>query len=89
MADAEILARYVKEGVLRQYPAKAAARSAVLLWLAGRFAPDCAYSEAEVNDLLRGHKVDHATLRRYLVDAGLLERGPGYYRRAASLPHSD
>lgn len=81
MADDDILARYVKKGVLRQYPARAEARALVLEWLAGRFAPGRRYSEAEVNGLLAGHEIDHATLRRYLIDAGLLDRAQGLYWR--------
>jgi hypothetical protein len=49
--------------------------------LAGRFAPDREYGEDEVNRILQDLHSDHATLRRYLVDAGLLRRERGVYRR--------
>jgi hypothetical protein len=77
--DAEVLARYVRDGRLRQYPARADARRVVLSWLASKFSLDRQYSEADVNDILRDHEVDHATLRRYLVDAGMLQREGGTY----------
>jgi hypothetical protein len=35
-----------------------------------------------VNELLNALHDDHVTLRRHLVDAGLLQRSQGIYRRA-------
>jgi hypothetical protein len=47
------------------------------------------YEETEINERLRawcdGGEVDHVTIRRYLVDLGLLERGGGLYQ-AQPLP---
>lgn len=81
----EILARYVRKGALRQIPARHEARLLVLGWLAETFAPDRIYTEPETNALLAGHEIDHATLRRLLVDYGLLARDrSGYWR--VSLP---
>ncbi len=85
-SDSERLARYVRDGKLRQYPGACNdARALVLEWLAGLFAPGRRYAEAEVNEVLAGHAIghalDHATLRRYLVDAGLLARDHGEYWR--------
>ena len=34
-----------------------------------------------IHRILKRHHDDHAALRRYLVDAGLLERERGVYRR--------
>jgi Uncharacterized protein conserved in bacteria (DUF2087) len=39
------------------------------------------YAEADVNDRLLELYDDYVTLRRYLVDAGLLTRSAGVYRR--------
>jgi hypothetical protein len=50
--------------------------------VAGRFARGREYREDEVNRILQGFHTDHATLRRYLVDTGLLRRERGVYRRA-------
>ncbi len=79
--EADVLARYVRDGRLRQYPARAHARGVVLRWLAEQFVVSVRYSEAEVNERLAGHAVDHGTLRRYLVDAGLLDRARNAYWR--------
>ncbi len=50
--------------------------------IAGGFTAGREYSEDEVNRILQGVYSDHATLRRYLIDAGLLRRERGVYRRA-------
>ena len=39
------------------------------------------YTEHDVNELLGAYHEDYASLRRYLVDEGLLERTAGVYRR--------
>jgi hypothetical protein len=59
-------------------------RLAFLRDIAERFEPDRAYSEPEVNALLREIHDDHVALRRYLVDARLLVRDDAgvAYRRA-------
>jgi hypothetical protein len=79
----------VRGGRLRQYPARADARRVVLSWLASKFALERRYTEAEVNDMLRDHEVDHATLRRYLIDAGMLQRGGGAYWRSPRTPTTE
>ena len=73
------------DGRLRALPARAAKRRLVLEWVASRFEPDREYPEKEVNGILLGVHDDVASLRRFLVDGGLLEREAGVYRRTA--PH--
>jgi hypothetical protein len=73
----------VKDGRLRLIPRKAHLRAAVLGWVVGDFAWDRTYTEPEVNAVLGRRHNDVATLRRYLVDAGLLCRtqsGNAYWR---------
>jgi ArsR family transcriptional regulator, arsenate/arsenite/antimonite-responsive transcriptional repressor len=82
--DEQILATYVRDGKLAQYPAQQSKRLVVLKWLASHFEPGRDYSEREVNELLSGHSEDYATLRRYLVDMELLARNAGVYRRTVS-----
>jgi hypothetical protein len=57
-------------------------RLAVLEHLAQRFEPGLRYPELEVNRILREVWDDVASLRRYLVDAGLLDRAAGEYWRS-------
>lgn len=59
---------------------------AALAILADRFEVGRDYPEREVSELLAADAPDHATLRRLLVDHGLLERRGGIYRRC---PESD
>jgi ArsR family transcriptional regulator, arsenate/arsenite/antimonite-responsive transcriptional repressor len=79
--EEKTLAAFVKEGALVQLPVQPAKLLLVLRWLVNVFEPGKAYTERDVNDLLKGHAVDHATLRRLLVDHGLLTREAGVYGR--------
>jgi hypothetical protein len=81
--QAAVLRNFVDaDGRIRELPARAAKRELLLEYVAGRIDPDREYSEPEVNELLLAMYDDHVTLRRYLVDAGLLKREAGVYRRA-------
>lgn len=79
--DEKVLAGFVHNGLLTQIPAQYSKRMIALRWLATRFDLDRSYTEREVNELLAPHAEDPATLRRYLVDAGLVARDQGIYRR--------
>ncbi len=68
-----------------QLPRKQKPRYAVLMYLSQRFDPEAAYSEQEVNAICaQWHTFnDYFTLRRELVDYGLLGRerdGSRYWR---------
>ena len=71
-------------GRLVEIPRAPELRLELLRHLAERFfEPGRAYAEGEVNARLREVHDDHAALRRYLVDAGLLQRddaGTSYRR---------
>jgi hypothetical protein len=75
------LAAFFRNGRLETIPAARDRRRALLLHVASKFEPGRDYDETEVNGILQGVHSDHATLRRYLVDAGLLRRDRGIYRR--------
>jgi hypothetical protein len=81
-SDEQILATYVKNGKMVQYPAQHSKRLVLLRWLAGHFELGRTYPEREVNEILAGHSEDYATLRRYLVDYGYLARQGGIYQRS-------
>lgn len=72
---------FVRAGVVPALPARLAKRRVLLNEVALAFEPGIRYSERQVNDFLRRIHPDHATLRRYLVDAGFLERRDGLYWR--------
>ncbi|HEX2188735.1 MAG TPA: metalloregulator ArsR/SmtB family transcription factor [Longimicrobiaceae bacterium] len=58
-------------------------RQVILEWLAERFEVGPDYPEPRVNEVIRRHHPDTATLRRELVGAGLLRRDSGVYWRVA------
>jgi hypothetical protein len=84
--EAKVLASFVEGDQLKSIPASQSKRLVVLAWLAGMFQPGVDYPEREVNEILRRHYADYASLRRYLVDAGLMQRESGIYRRTAATP---
>jgi len=69
------------DGRLDLLPARYGKRRLVLEYVATRFEPRREYGEREVNAVLDEVHDDYVTLRRYLVDEGLLEREAGLYRR--------
>lgn len=70
------------EGRLVRMPANRGKRLDLLDHLAQRFEPGRRYSEREVNASLAQVSDDTATLRRYLVDEGFLDRADGEYWRS-------
>ena len=50
--------------------------------LVQRFEPGEKYTERQVNALLSNADIDVATLRRHLVDYGMLDRADGSYWRS-------
>jgi hypothetical protein len=80
--QAAVLRNFVDaDGRITALPAREAKRRLVLEYVAGRFEPGREYPEREVNGLLLAVHDDVASMRRYLVDAALLEREAGVYRR--------
>jgi DNA-binding MarR family transcriptional regulator len=81
--EARTLRAYLVDGRLTTIPAQAAKRDIVLRFLLERvFTEDREYPEKEVNQRLALFHPDVAALRRYLYDAGYVDRDHGLYRRA-------
>ncbi|ERG64321.1 hypothetical protein L332_07620 [Agrococcus pavilionensis RW1] len=76
--------RFVRDGRIAAWPKRPADRAALLRWATEHALPaGGSASEAAVTERLAAIIDDPATLRRYLVDAGLLEReadGSAYRR---------
>jgi hypothetical protein len=76
----------VRGGRLLGLPANRSRRIIVLEHLAQSFEPGVDYPERQVNEVLTawsaGSGVDYVSLRRYLIDADLLRREGGIYRRS-------
>lgn len=75
--DRKVLRDYIRNGQLKEIPAKRKKLMPILRWLALEFKPDVIYTEKEVNDLIRQFHADYATLRRELIDNGYLRRERG------------
>lgn len=77
---------FVADGRLVRLPARWARRRAVLEHVARSFEPGRRIPEKEVDAVLRawcaGGETDHVTVRRHLVDEGLLTREDGVYWRS-------
>jgi hypothetical protein len=80
--EAKVLRSFVVDGRLTTIPASGRKREVVLRFLLERvFAEDRDYAEKEVNQRLALFHPDVASLRRYLVDGGYVDRAAGVYRR--------
>ena len=79
-----VLRSFVRDGRLVSIPAQDRKRQVILRWLLDTCFPgDAAYAERDVNMRLALIHPDVAALRRYLVDARLMTRASGEYRRTA------
>src|SRR5579872_1951040 len=72
--DRKVLGDFLVDGRLKSIPAQHKKRDVVLRFLAERFEPQRMYGEKEVNAILREYHDDVASLRRYLVDEGMVTR---------------
>ncbi|MBM4430115.1 MAG: metalloregulator ArsR/SmtB family transcription factor, partial [Chloroflexi bacterium] len=82
----KVLGTFIHRGRLTQFPAQRSKQQIVLERLAEEFEPDHEYTEREVNRILVEFYDDVATLRRGLVEHGLVERAERLYRRCLSTP---
>ena len=77
-----VLRAFFRDGRLVEIPTKASKRRIVLERVAIEFEPGVRYGEREVNAIVGAFHTDHASLRRYLVDEGFLDREGGEYWRS-------
>jgi biotin operon repressor len=84
--EREVLANFLEGDRLTAIPVSRKKRWIILRWLAGKFAPDVDYSEAQVNAILKRHHEDAATLRREMIGYHMLARDRSVYRL---LPESE
>lgn len=81
--DEEVVLRtFFRNGRLTEMPAKESKRRIVLERIALEFEPGLRYDERTVNAIVGRFFNDHASIRRYLVDDGLLSREAGEYWRS-------
>lgn len=81
----KVLDTFFRHGVLTKLPAQHKKRRIVLEQFALRLDPDRHYSEQEVTDLITPLFADYCTIRRLLVDEGLIHRdGNSYWREPSA-----
>ena len=76
-----VLDSFLVDGRIASMPAQRSKRRVVLEHVVLVFEPGRRFTEREVNVILASFYDDTATLRRYLVDAELLDRADGVYWR--------
>jgi ADP-ribose pyrophosphatase YjhB (NUDIX family) len=76
-----VLRAFIRDGRITAFPVARGRRRLLLEHVVAVFEPGVRYPEHEVNAILRAWYDDYAALRRYLVDALLLERADGLYWR--------
>lgn len=79
-----VLKDYVVRGRLKAIPTQVRKRQVILLRLAEEFESGKRYPERRVNEILKSFHADYATLRRLMVEAGLLAQNNGYYWRVTT-----
>ncbi len=82
--DVELVRRrfFDDHGRLLAIPRKQSRQLAAMDLIVQRFVPGVRYTEPEVNIELMGVTDDYVTVRRALIDFGLLSRADGWYWRS-------
>jgi len=80
--EAAVLRAFLRDGRLTSIPTARGKRRVVLDHVARVFEVGVRYPEREVVVLLRAFHLDHAALRRHLVDEQFLSREAGVYWRS-------
>jgi hypothetical protein len=78
---AAVLRIFIRDGKLVHMPAARGKRRVVLEHLVACFEPGVKYPERAVDAVLRAWHADYASLRRYLIDEGLMTRENRIYWR--------
>jgi hypothetical protein len=85
--EEKVLRSFVRGGRLVRMPARERKKRVILRWLLDTVFPDeSAVDERDVNMRLALVHNDVSSLRRYLVDAGLVSRERMVYRRVSGAP---
>jgi hypothetical protein len=84
--ERKVLRTFFDGDTLTRIPSTRKKRDVVLRWLVDRFEPGVRYPEAKVNEILKRHHPDSATLRREFIMTRMMERAKGFYWRTEELP---
>ncbi|NPV70452.1 MAG: metalloregulator ArsR/SmtB family transcription factor [Firmicutes bacterium] len=79
--ERKVMRVFVPDGKIKELPASPKKRQVILNWLVEKFDRNRKYPEKELNEIIKQYHPDYATLRRYMIDAGLMDRADGVYWR--------
>ncbi len=79
--EGKVRSNFIVDGKLTEIPAQFKKRMVILRWLADKFELDCRYPEKELNEVIKQYHPDYASLRRYMIETGLMQREGGVYWR--------
>ena len=82
--EAKVKQTFIKDGRLSAIPSREKKKLVILNWLLQHFEHNREYPEREVNEILTQFHPDYASLRRYMVDYGMMQRQGGIYWRIDS-----
>jgi DNA-binding transcriptional ArsR family regulator len=82
--DQGILRNYLRGEQITELPVGPKRMQPLLRWLVARFEVGRRYPERELNEIIKRHHPDFATLRRELVDSGLMAREREVYWRLSA-----
>ena len=77
--ERKVLRQSFEGDSLKRIPMSRKKRDVILTFLAGRFELGRRYTEKEVNEIIKRHHEDYATLRRELINGGWMERENSVY----------
>ena len=80
-ADRKVLDTFLEGERLTKIPDQLRKRMVILKWLANQFEEQVTYSERQVNETIKRHHPDSATLRRELIQFKFMQRDHGNYWR--------
>jgi hypothetical protein len=79
--DQRVLRNYLRGETITELPVGPKRMQALLRWLVARFELGRRYPERELNEIIKRHHPDFATLRREMVDRGFMAREREVYWR--------
>jgi len=79
--ERKVLSNFMDGERIKDIPTGRKKRWAILRWLAARFDADAEYTENQLNEIIKRHHWDTATLRREMIGYRMLARNNGIYRR--------
>ncbi|WDL96735.1 DUF2087 domain-containing protein [Alicyclobacillus sp. ALC3] len=87
--EQKVLNDFLIEERLKEIPASRKKRLVILKWLADQFEWGVRYPESQVNEIIKRHHPDFATIRREFIGNRLMERENAVYWRIRSEMQSE